>query len=78
MGASIENNECRYMADLTNFIWRFNSDMVSGSLKRGIRNMEGRYSEVLLYVRPLVLPVLPRCLHTGLDITMTRYLRQGA
>jgi hypothetical protein len=48
MGASIENNECRYMADLTNFIWRFNSDTVSGSLKRGIRNMEGRYSEVLL------------------------------
>jgi hypothetical protein len=49
MGALIENNEYRYIADLTNFIWRFNLDTVSGSLKRGIRNTEVRYSEVLLY-----------------------------
>ena len=49
MGASMENNECRYMADLTNFIWRFNSDTVFCSLKRGIRSREVRYIEGLLY-----------------------------
>jgi hypothetical protein len=46
----MENNEYRYMADLMNFIWRFNLDTVSGSLKRGIRNMKVRYSEGLLYI----------------------------
>jgi hypothetical protein len=49
MRASIENNESRYMADLTNFIWRFNSDTVFCSLKRGIRSREVRYIEGLLY-----------------------------
>jgi hypothetical protein len=50
MGALIENNESRYMADLTNFIWRFNSDTVFCSLKRGICSREVRYIEGLLYL----------------------------
>jgi hypothetical protein len=48
-GCSIENNKTRYMADLTNFIMGFNLDTVFSSLKRGIRNIEARYSEGLLY-----------------------------